>query len=78
MMGMGHTERRSVRKAEVLLTRRVRSLLLTCTRPFGYLAFVLALAALSTSAKLLGEEQELGFCVGVLWRRTVGGHRGGR
>jgi hypothetical protein len=131
MTGVGHTERRSVRKAEVLLTRRVRSLLRTCTRPFGYLAFVLALAALSTSAKLLGEEQELGFfagrldetirrypevtrrgvqmawfswflllalalspldpiasrwdevllaafAVGVLWRRTVGGHRVGR
>jgi hypothetical protein len=99
-----------------------------CTRPFGYLAFVLAVAALSVSAKLLGEEHELGFfaarlsgmirrypevtrrgvqmawlswCallalavspidpipsrwdevllaalgLGVLWRRTVGGHR---
>ena len=29
--------------------------------PFGYLAFVLALAALSAAAWLLGEEHELGF-----------------
>jgi hypothetical protein len=50
-----------VRKAEALLVRRARSLLLTCTRPFGYLAFVVALAALSASASLLGHEHELGF-----------------
>lgn len=30
-------------------------------RPFGYLAFVFALAALSASAWLLGEKHELGF-----------------
>ncbi|MEA2313920.1 MAG: hypothetical protein QOI03_612 [Solirubrobacteraceae bacterium] len=30
-------------------------------RPFGYLAFVGALAALSLAAKLLGERDELGF-----------------
>ena len=30
-------------------------------RPFGYLAFVFALAALSVSARLLGEKHELGF-----------------
>jgi hypothetical protein len=35
-------------------------------RPFGYLAFVLALAALSASARLLGEEHELGFFAGRL------------
>jgi hypothetical protein len=29
--------------------------------PFGYLAFVLALAALSSAAWLLGDEHELGF-----------------
>jgi hypothetical protein len=29
--------------------------------PFGYLAFVLGLLALSAAAKLLGEEHELGF-----------------
>lgn len=55
-----------MRKAEVILARRARGLLLACTRPFGYLAFVLALAALSTSAKLLGEEHELGFFAGRL------------
>jgi hypothetical protein len=41
-------------------------------RPFGYLAFVLALAALSGAAKLLGERDELGFFSGrlasMLWR----------
>jgi hypothetical protein len=56
----------SVRKTEVLLTRRARSLVLACIRPFGYLAFVLALAALSASARLLGEEHELGFFAGRL------------
>ena len=30
-------------------------------RPFGYLAFVLALAALSLAAKLLGDRDELGY-----------------
>jgi hypothetical protein len=30
-------------------------------RPFGYLAFVLALAALSVAAKALGERDELGY-----------------
>lgn len=37
-------------------------------RPFGYLAFVIALAALSTTAWLLGEESELGFFAGRLSR----------
>jgi hypothetical protein len=131
MTGTGATREWTVREAEVVLIRRLRSLLLACTRPFGYLAFVLALAALSASAKLLGEERELGFfagrlnemiwrypevtrqgvqmaclswclllalalspldpiasrwdevllvafALGVLWRRTVGGHRVGR
>jgi hypothetical protein len=40
--------------------------------PFGYLAFVLALAALSAAARLLGDEHELGFFSGRLaetvWR----------
>jgi hypothetical protein len=40
--------------------------------PFGYLAFVLALAALSTAAWLLGDRHELGFFSGRLaqavWR----------
>jgi hypothetical protein len=41
-------------------------------RPFGYLAFVIALAALSAAAWLLGERHELGFFSGrlsrALWR----------
>ena len=47
-------------------------MLLLCTRPFGYLAFVLALAALSASARLLGETNELGYFAGrlneTIWR----------
>jgi hypothetical protein len=38
--------------------------------PFGYLAFVVALAALSLAAKLLGDDHELGFFSGRL-ARTV-------
>jgi hypothetical protein len=41
-------------------------------RPFGYLAFVLALAALSAAAKLLGEKHELGYfsdrLAATVWR----------
>jgi hypothetical protein len=41
-------------------------------RPFGYLAFVIALAALSAAAWLLGERHELGFFSSrlsrMLWR----------
>jgi hypothetical protein len=41
-------------------------------RPIGYLAFVLALASLSIAAKVLGEQDELGFFTGrladMLWR----------
>jgi hypothetical protein len=41
-------------------------------RPFGYLAFVVALLALSGTARLLGDEHELGFfskrLVAMLWR----------
>ena len=41
-------------------------------RPFGYLAFVLALASLSAAAKLLGEKDELGYfsdrLAAMLWR----------
>jgi dolichol kinase len=40
--------------------------------PLGYLAFVVALAALSAAASLLGEEHELGFFAGrlnrMIWR----------
>jgi hypothetical protein len=47
-------------------------LLRLLVRPFGYLAFVLALLALSAAAKLLGEKDELGFfserLARTLWR----------
>jgi len=50
----------------------LRAVCLACLRPFGYLAFVLALGALSTAAKLLGEEHELGYFAGrlnsMIWR----------
>lgn len=43
-----------------------------CLRPFGYLAFVVALGALSAASRLLGEEHELGFFAGrlneMIWR----------
>lgn len=41
-------------------------------RPFGYLVFVVALAALSVAAWMLGESNELGFFAGrmarMIWR----------
>ena len=41
-------------------------------RPFGYLAFVFALVALSAAARLLGDEHELGFfsnrLAQMMWR----------
>jgi hypothetical protein len=39
---------------------------LACLRPFGYLAFVVAVAALSLAARLLGEEDALGYFSGRL------------
>lgn len=49
-------------------------------RPFGYLAFVVALGALSLAAKVLGESHELGFFCGRLaqgiWRYPEVTHRG--
>ena len=54
------------------LAGSLRAVCLACLRPFGYLAFVLALGALSTAAKLLGEEHELGYFAGrlnaMIWR----------
>ncbi len=48
------------------------SILRFVVRPIGYLAFVLALAALSTAAKVLGERDELGYFTDrlarTLWR----------
>jgi hypothetical protein len=55
-----------------MLAGPARRLLLACARPFGYVAFVLGLAALSAAAKLLGDEHELGFFAGrlneMIWR----------
>jgi len=45
---------------------RARALLLACTRPFGYLVFVAAVAALSLASRLLGDDHELGFLCGRL------------
>jgi dolichol kinase len=43
-----------------------------CIAPIGYLAFVVALGALSAAASLLGEQNELGFFAGrlnrMIWR----------
>jgi hypothetical protein len=43
-----------------------------CTRPFGYLAFVVALGALAVAARLLSDAHELGFFAGrlnaIIWR----------
>jgi len=48
------------------LVGRARALCLACTRPFGYLVFVVAVTALSLAARLLGEDHELGFFAGRL------------
>src|SRR5438128_9958557 len=66
MTGSVVTRRRTASRVELVLTHRVRSAVLAYTRPFGYLAFVLALTALSASAKLLGDEHELGYFAGRL------------
>jgi hypothetical protein len=61
-----------VRDPAVPLGRGLRAICLACLRPFGYLAFVLALGALSVAARLLGDEHELGFFAGrlnqMIWR----------
>jgi hypothetical protein len=41
--------------------RGATSILRVLARPFGYLAFVVALAALSIAAKALGDRDELGY-----------------
>jgi hypothetical protein len=52
--------------------RDLRSFGLACVRPFGYLAFVVALGALGAAARILGDEHELGFFAGrlnqMVWR----------
>jgi hypothetical protein len=64
MQDAGVSERAAARRAAI--GRRLRGGMLACTRPFGYLAFVLAVAALSAAARLLGDEHELGFFAGRL------------
>lgn len=58
----------AVRKVGLAGARLLRFVI----RPFGYLAFVVALAALSTAARLLGEGHELGYFAErlsrTLWR----------
>jgi hypothetical protein len=57
-----------VKPVVVALVDLIRFLL----APFGYLAFVLALGALSVASALLGESHELGFFAGrvsrMIWR----------
>jgi hypothetical protein len=43
------------------MVRGASSILRTVVRPFGYLAFVVALASLSIAAKALGDRDELGY-----------------
>jgi hypothetical protein len=54
------------------VARASRALARACLRPFGYLAFVVALGALSSAARLLGDDHELGFFAGrlsgMIWR----------
>jgi hypothetical protein len=54
------------------LTEPLAEMVRFVLRPFGYLAFVLALGALSVAAKVLGESHELGFFAGrvshMIWR----------
>ena len=72
MRGLGSTKGPAVKKTPVDLVRQVPALCRACARPFGYLAFVAALAALSAAARLLGDEHELGFFAGrlneMIWR----------
>ena len=55
-----------------MLARTTRALLRVLIAPLGYLAFVVALGALSLAASVLGEEHELGFFAGrlnrMIWR----------
>jgi hypothetical protein len=59
-------DRLFVKSVEDFVMPRVRGFVRVCLLPFGYLAFVLALAALSVAARLLGEEHALGFFAGRL------------
>lgn len=62
------------------LFRALRAALLACTRPLGYLVFVVAVAALSISARLLGRDHRLGVFAAslsrVIWRYPEVARRG--
>jgi hypothetical protein len=64
------------------LTRVLRAVRRVCIAPFGYLAFVMALAALSATARILGDEHDLGFFAGrlnrMIWRYPEVTHQGVR
>jgi hypothetical protein len=64
------------------LLRGMRVALYTCTRPLGYFVFVLALAALSASARLLGRQTRIGLFAASLarisWRYPEVARRGGQ
>jgi hypothetical protein len=49
-----------------MLMGRLRNAWLACLRPLGYLAFVVSVAALSLAARLLGEDDALGYFAGRL------------
>jgi hypothetical protein len=55
-----------VQRTRSLVRECLRNRLLAFMRPFGYLAFVSAVAALSWASALLGSEHELGFFAGRL------------
>jgi hypothetical protein len=56
----------SVRERVSWGSGRARALYLAAIRPFGYLAFAVALGALSAAARILGDGDELGFFAGRL------------
>lgn len=53
-------------KAAALVAQRAWSVPLAVIHAFGYLAFALAVVALSTATALLGERHELGYFAGRL------------
>jgi hypothetical protein len=68
----GPVDEGTARRARAHVVGRVRVLYLACVRALGYLAFVVALAALAAAARLLGRDNELGFFAGrlnsMIWR----------